>query len=209
LSISKGNMKIGALPSFSLPALQTCPGKTDFCADICYGLRGNFVFLSVKNIYKQNQIASTGEGFVDSITNQIRKTHAEAFRLHVVGDFYCVPYIEKWMEIARRLPEVSFFGSTRSWRTPGLANAVGTFRDMPNVYIKASIDPSNRDSPDDNWGVWSIEGKGYPCPHDFGLVENCKQCGRCWSDQFTDIRFNLRWGRKKRVNPDQPAMMGG
>jgi len=200
-------MKIGALPSFSLPTLDTCPGKTDFCAGVCYGLRGNFVFLSVKNVHKQNQIASFEDTFVDSITNQISRRHAEAFRLHVVGDFFCVPYIEKWMEIAHRLPDVKFFGSTRSWRVAELRSAMRTFRDMPNVYIKASIDPSHSDNPDDNWGVWSIEGKGYPCPHDFGLVENCTQCGRCWTDSNMDIRFNLRWGRKSR-NPDQPAMMG-
>lgn len=195
--ISRGNLKLGVLPSFSLPVITTCPGKTPFCERYCYGLRGNFNLLNVKEANDRRLDATLRDDFVDIITGEIRKTRAPAFRLHVIGDFYSVEYVEKWIDIVERLPNVIFFGSTRSWRCEFLAEAMKRFRDIENVYMKASIDFTDTLQPEScGWNVWSVEGKGIICPHDEGKVENCFFCGLCWKLQGVDIQFKLRWGRR-------------
>lgn len=195
--ISRGNLKTGTLPSFSLPVLTTCPGKTPFCERYCYGLKGWFTLEQIKGANDRRLDATLRDDFVDIIVHEIRKSRAPAFRLHVIGDFYSVEYVEKWIEIANRLPKVIFFGSTRSWRCEFLSEVLKRFRGLPNVYIKASIDLTDNLNPFScGWRVWSVEGEGVPCPHDLGLVENCAVCQRCWTVKDFDMKLKLRWGRK-------------
>ena len=193
--ISRGNLKLGSLPSFSLPVISTCPGKTPSCERYCYGLRGNFTMLNVIEANDRRLDATLRNDFVDIITKEIRQTRAPAFRLHVIGDFYNVEYIEKWIKIANALPTVIFFGSTRSWRCNFLSEAMTRFRDLENVYLKASVDRTDTLSPlGFGWNVWAVEGQGMPCPHDEGKVANCLVCKRCWTTRDLDVTFRLRWG---------------
>ena len=202
--VSRWNSKMGTVPSFSLPVLKTCPGKTEFCSRLCYGLNGRFAQPQMRKILQSNLVATNQAHFVQRIVREILKTGTEVFRLHVVGDFYSVEYVERWIEIADRLPGVKFFGSTRSWRVPGLRDAVTRFRDLPNVYLRASIDPTHLDKPPSSWGVWSIEGEGDPCPHDFALGEHCLTCKKCWQTKDSDICLRLKWGKPINL---QPAMI--
>ena len=135
--------------------------------------------------------------FVPIIEREIRSTKASAFRLHVIGDFYSEEYIRKWIEIATDLENVIFFGSTRTWRCGLLGEALKDFRDMPNVFMKASTDGTdNLDPTIVGWRVWSIDGEGDPCPHDYSIVQDCTNCGRCWKHRETDTSFKLRWGKQ-------------
>lgn len=195
--ISRGNLKLGKLPSFSLPVITTCPGKTAFCDHFCYGLQGMFTLPQIRDINERRLDASLKSDFVPIIVEEIKKTRAPAFRLHVIGDFYMPEYIEKWIQIAASLSEVSFFGSTRSWRCDFLIKPLEEFRDLPNVYMKASVDATDYLDPFScGWRVWSIDGKGLPCPHDTKIVEDCARCGRCWTHKDTDTSFRLRWGQQ-------------
>lgn len=190
-------MKLGNLPSFSLPVITTCPGKTPFCDRYCFGLKGWFTMVAIQEKNDKRLDATLEDGFADTIIEEIWRTRAPAFRLHVIGDFYTVEYVEKWIEIIKRLPNVIFFGSTRSWRCEFLAEGLKRLRDLPNAYIKASVDVTDDQDPFGcGWSVWSVEGVGTPCPHDYGLVANCAECGRCWSIKNFSVMFRLRWGRK-------------
>ncbi len=204
--ISRGNLKLGDLPSFSLPVITTCPGKTPFCERYCFGLKGNFNLLNVKEANDRRLDATLRPDFVDIMVGEIRKTRAPAFRLHVVGDFYSVEYIEKWGNILKALPAIIFFGSTRSWRCGFLSAAIKEFRDMDNAYIKASVDLTDNLSPlNCGWNLWSVEGDGLPCPHDNGTVANCLECRRCWTKKKLNVTFRLRWGDLAEYQ--SPALM--
>jgi len=196
--ISRGNLKLGILPSFSLPAITTCPGKTLFCDQFCFGLQGRYKMDNVKRANDRRLDATLRPDFVDTIVKEIRKTRAPAFRLHVVGDFYSVEYIEKWIEIAIQLTTVIIFGSTRSWHCEELRETLKKFRDLQNVYLKASIDLTDTQvMPNCGWRTWSVEGQGVPCPHDYGLVKNCLACQRCWTVKEFDLSLKLRWGKRE------------
>jgi len=192
-------LKLGSLPSFSLPVITTCPGKTPFCEAYCYGLKGFFTMQQIKDVNDRRLDATLKDDFADIIVNEVIKTKAPAFRLHVIGDFYSVEYVEKWISIADRLPRVAFFGSTRSWRCEFLSKALKDFRDLFNVYMKASVDLTDDLDPFScGWRVWSVEGTGISCPHDFGQVESCAACGRCWTVKDFNMRLKLRWGSKAK-----------
>jgi len=51
----------------------------------------------MRQIFQNNLEASTQIDFVERIVREILKTGTEVFRLHVVGDFYSVEYVERWM----------------------------------------------------------------------------------------------------------------
>jgi hypothetical protein len=66
ITISPGNTKLGKLPSFSLPAGSTCPGKSEFCQG-CYAQKGFFQMPRLQSTYAQNLEVSQGDTFVDAM----------------------------------------------------------------------------------------------------------------------------------------------
>lgn len=192
--ISRGNLKLGVLPSFSLPPGKTCPGKSAFCDKFCFGLHGRYKLPNVIEANERRLEASRRPEFAGVAVREIQKACTPAFRIHVVGDMYERKYIEKWIDIATHLPDVQFFGSTRSWHIKKLYGSLIYLRDLPNVSLRASVDVTDKDVPDEGWSTWSVEGDGYSCPHDKGTVKNCYTCGRCWQNKEIDTTFALRWG---------------
>jgi len=193
LLICHGNNKLGELAGWQLPAITTCPGSTSLCRSYCFGLRGFFTQKNVKEANESRLDATFRRDFVDQIVSEIWTRRATTFRLHIIGDFYDSEYIEKWRRIAELCPNTIFFGSTRSWRIEGLADALKRLRDMKNVYLRASSDLTDKLHPCKDWSEWMINGQGFPCPHDSGKVANCVECKICFSVKTLDITFNLRW----------------
>ena len=194
--ISKGNQKLGVIPSFSLPAMETCPGKTEFCDRYCYATKGRFAWKKTKEELRMNLMAAQCKDFAGKIAAAIRQAEPQAFRLHVSGDFYDYAYVGKWIQIAQLCPGVMFFGSTRSWRIPALNGRLQELAALPNVCLRASTDFTHVDQPDEGWSVLSIEGRGEKCPHDYGLVDHCMNCGKCWRNKKLDVKLKPRWGSK-------------
>jgi hypothetical protein len=205
--ISRGNLKLGILPSFSLPPMKTCPGKTPFCDKYCFGCHGNYILANTHSSNELRLEVSRTSDFVPRMVADIRRIMAPAFRLHVVGDFYSAEYLEKWIEIVRRFPDIHFFGSTRSWRVPKIAKTLEEFRDEKNVYMRASVDLTDHLSPAPAWSTWSVEGQGVPCPHDKGKVKSCYTCGRCWNDKTINTSFELRWGKAGEYTSVMPGLI--
>lgn len=191
--ISRGNLKLGVMPSFSLPPEKTCPGSTPFCEEYCFGKKGRYVFPQVMRANDKRLEASMKPDFAFKIVKELRKVDIPVFRFHVTGDYYSEEYIMKWVDIAAHLPEITLFGSTRSWHVPDLAAPLAYLREMPNMILRASVDPSDEVMPGPEWSTWSIEGDGQLCPHDNDKKHNCFTCGRCWQDRRINSSFKLRW----------------
>jgi len=71
---------------------------------------------------------------------------------------------------------------------------------MIDIETEIEGDDSHSDQPSDSWGVWTIEGEGDPCPHDYGLVKNCITCKKCWQTKDSDIRLRLKWGKPTQLS---------
>ena len=112
-------------------------------------------------------------------------TFYDYVRIHVSGDFYSAPYIAKWMEIAKRCPEVLFRTTTRR---SDFIDLIYKLDKLPNMSIRESIDPSAPVPKTKlrlaSAGVTNARRKQIMCPDD------CEDCGhRCWLELDKDEVF--------------------
>jgi hypothetical protein len=172
-TVKEGETVLLQIPSFSLPAGTTCPGKVaSTAAHICASCLadgeslkvstkgkaakrgGNYRNASVKNAQRNryqwvaNALKSKDgrDAWVAYMIAGVRAQtrYIKMFRIHDSGDMMSAAYVAMWRRIARALPDVSFWVSTRSWH--GKAGAAGTLlgdavrglRTEPNVYVRFS-----------------------------------------------------------------------
>ncbi len=100
VSISKGNIKMGAIPSVSLPAIKTC--RSCSCASKCYAAKLERLRPSVRRAYQKNL-----EILMEDPDTYWREVEAAImlsrfFRFHVSGDIQTHEYFAKMVEVSRR-----------------------------------------------------------------------------------------------------------
>lgn len=90
VSISKGNSKMGAIPSVSLPACITCNPNAP-CFKLCYAAKITRLYKTVKTAYENNLSILTDDPI--EYWDQVKQAAqmARYFRYHVSGD---IPNIE-------------------------------------------------------------------------------------------------------------------
>lgn len=141
LPLSLGNTKLGqAIWHFSLPAISTCPGRTDDCEAVCYATQGNYNYDNVQSRLRYNEVLRRDPGFELLVSNFIRSQLIRVVRIHVAGDFDTIEYVDKWVRIAMRNPDTIFFAYTRSWRVPNLRKRLLVLAKLPNVQLWWSCD---------------------------------------------------------------------
>jgi hypothetical protein len=134
LSFQKGNSKLGkSIYTFSLPSGYTCPFAKDCLAKVnrltgkltdgphtqfrCFSASQEALFPSVRKSrwdnFEKVKNAIKNNTLVDLILNSIPKK-ATIIRVHVAGDYYNQVYFNAWMEVAKRLPSVTFYAYTKS-----------------------------------------------------------------------------------------------
>lgn len=146
--LSDGNSKLGRrIWSFSIPAVETCPGATAACQRACYAKKGFMAFNDVVAKYERNYEAAQREDFVDTVVAEIRTVNAEVVRVHAAGDFYSEAYIQKWQRIARKT-SARFYAYTRSWRVPELLGSLSAMAAIPNWELWFSVDKDCERVPD-------------------------------------------------------------
>ena len=113
--------------NWNLPPIKTCPGR-GACEGFCFGDQGRYVFGVVKESMEKNYELSLQDDFVDRMDSEIswrataamKKGKKMYVRVHDVGDYYSIEYARKWIEIAKRNPDVTFYSYTKSvpiWNT--------------------------------------------------------------------------------------------
>lgn len=113
ISISKGNSKLGQIPSVSLPAVKTC--RVCDCARICYAKKLERLRPTVRKAYQRNL-----DALIESPDAYWREVEAAImmsrfFRFHVSGDIPHYDYLVKMMEIAGRNPHCQILCFTKRY----------------------------------------------------------------------------------------------
>ena len=118
ISISKGNSKMGAIPSVSLPPVITCaPGCK--CAGKCYAAKLCRIYKTVRQAYNRNlEILNTDSSAYFQQVNDYCKT-VRFFRWHVSGDIVGPGYLLNMVSIAENNPHCKFLAFTKQY---GLVN---------------------------------------------------------------------------------------
>ena len=118
--------------SFNLPAggyevdnksYITCPGA-DACLALCYARHGTFLFKGSKRVRIDNhQLLLTThathglQGVIDILDEAVKKVTktVAVIRLHDSGDFFKKWYVQAWVEVIKRHPNILFYAYTKSF----------------------------------------------------------------------------------------------
>lgn len=118
---------------------------------------------------------------------ELQRLHRKGFvvRLHVLGDFFSVPYVEAWGDFLRHFPALHVFGYTAWPRTSEVGAKIADLTE--NRWDRFAIRFSS-DSPEPQGAttIWrkpegSTVAEGIVCPAQTDATACCATCGLCWS----------------------------
>lgn len=99
------NAEMGYL-IWNLPARITCPYSTEHCRELCYAIKAELAYPSVRPSRMRHLEESKADDFVYRMLLTILKRRKYmrkkelTVRIHESGDFYSEAYAEKWLRIA-------------------------------------------------------------------------------------------------------------
>jgi hypothetical protein len=122
--LKKPNGDVYHILGFGIPAdydfqlngekANTCPGALA-CRAVCFAKQGRYIMKNVIASRIHNLEMSQRADFVDmAIADLKRKRAVNTIRIHDSGDFYNAEYYNKWCDIARALPHLTFYTYTKT-----------------------------------------------------------------------------------------------
>lgn len=163
---------------------------------------------NVKSSLQANLDLSKAAGFVDNMADEIANKKVQILRIHVSGDFYSANYLQKWIDIVDRSPNVRFFVYSRSWRIPDIYDKLKALARRSNVRLWLSADRDTGKPPklrDARVAYMAVDDADIPtyqpdlvfrntiktvakrvalalvCPKENGVTDTtCSKCGVCW-----------------------------
>ena len=106
------NMKLKNQYIFTLPATK------EVCSMVCkgcYAAKAQVRFPKALEYRERMLERSKSKEFTDNIVDELNKSKKDfkAVRIHESGEFYSQEYLNKWVEIAKRLPSIRFYAFTK------------------------------------------------------------------------------------------------
>jgi hypothetical protein len=132
---------------------------------------------------------------LDREIQELLNKHAEGIviRLHVLGDFMTVDYVEFWEKMLFDFPKLSLFGYTGREETSDIGKAIWLmntrYTDRCTIRFSRSKEFSSGHNASNLFAAEeSFTGKHFDCPEQTGRLKDCASCGLCWSVVKT-VRF--------------------
>lgn len=154
--------KLDGIRSWSLQALDTCPGSVespgvlvDACKG-CYATTGNYNYPNVKAPRAFNK-----EDWqrLDWVSEMVQALDSDRyFRWFDSGDMYSLGLAEKMLEVMKQTPWVKHWLPTRMHKFPKFALVLAEMQSLSNVMVRPSSD--------------SISGQYIPGTHGSVIVES-------------------------------------
>ena len=136
--------KLDGIRSWSLNALDTCPGSiespgvlVDACKG-CYATTGNYRFSNVKAPRESNKLDWQRLEWVDDMVQALGNDRF--FRWFDSGDMYSLGLAEKMLEVMIRTPWVSHWLPTRMHKFPKFMLVLNQMKSLKNVSVRFSSD---------------------------------------------------------------------
>ena len=153
VSISKGNTKMGSIPSVSLPACITCNPDAP-CFKGCYAVKLAKRFEVTDASYHRNLNILTSDPELYWLQVKAAACMTRYFRYHVSGDIVNKEYFNNMITLANELKGTIFLAFTKQYH-------------IVNEYLNnGGIIPSNLKIIFSNWGAWKCDN-----PHKLPVCE--------------------------------------
>lgn len=143
LKISKTS-KLDGIRSWSLQAIDTCPGSiaspgvlVDACKG-CYATTGNYVFENVQAPRLHNRDDWHRLEWADEMVDELHNDRF--FRWFDSGDMYALGLAEKILEVMERTPWCMHWIPTRMHKFPKFRMVLEQMKALPNVSVRFSSD---------------------------------------------------------------------
>jgi len=182
--ISRGIWAGKRLYSLTLEERTTCPTSCHHWED-CYGNNMPFAHRFTTNGLSNIDLILERE----IVTLLAKHKHGIVVRLHVLGDFYSVEYVNFWAEMLEKYPKLCVFGYTGREPQSYIGKAINEMNKSERCVIRQSRNFSYEAG--SNWSYAaeeSFEGSSFDCPEQTGKVKDCASCGLCWTTLRT-VRF--------------------
>lgn len=136
--LNKPNGDMYTIIGFGIPAdydfilngekQNTCPGALA-CRAVCYAKQGRYAMANVIEARKYNLDMSLRADFVDMVVADLKRFRkVNTVRIHDSGDFYNEEYYNKWCEIAKAMPHLTFYTYTKTINMNLWANKPENFK---------------------------------------------------------------------------------
>lgn len=189
--------KLDGIRSWSLQALETCPGSmengklVDACSG-CYATQGNYRYPNVKAPRIENKADWTRSDWVDDMVRELDKDRF--FRWFDSGDMYTIELAEKIHAVMVRTPWVKHWLPTRMAKFSKFQKILESMKNLENVSVRFSSD-----------SVTGIYIKGLHgsviIPNDATMDKSvsvceayknngkCSGCRACWNKSIETIAY--------------------
>ena len=143
IRISKTS-KLDGILSWSLQALETCPGSigqdgalVPACSG-CYATTGNYNYPNVKAPRLSNKEDWTRDGWVADMVQALDSSRY--FRWFDSGDMYAIGLADKMLEVMKATPWCKHWLPTRMAKFTKFAKVIADMQALPNVMVRFSSD---------------------------------------------------------------------
>lgn len=176
--VTKGALRGRPIFTLTLEERETCPRECEQWPS-CYG----------NNMHMAQRIADDGT-LIRRLWAELAAINAEhsrgfLVRLHVLGDFYSLEYVELWRQALGDFPGLVIFGFTR--RRPPDPIGIAIAELARDFYQRFRIRFSGLRSPED--GAVVIDKRedaiGILCPAEADPARCCASCALCWHSNRT------------------------
>jgi len=196
--------KLDGILSWSLNALDTCPGSVAADGGLvpacegCYATAGRYVMPSVRDPREHNKEDWEREKWVDDMVRALEgQTH---FRWFDSGDMYAVPLALKIYLVMRHTPWVEHWLPTRMHKFKKFLSVLRSMEALPNVVVRRSSDAVDGSFTVGLHGSTIIptkesapEGVKVCLAYEHG--GKCSGCRACWSKSVPVVAY-VAHGRK-------------
>lgn len=174
--ITKGKWKGLPMYSLTLEERNTCPRSCEQW-NSCYG----------NNMPFANRIDHTHGKFEQKLTEEIaslllKYPQGIVLRLHVLGDFFSVSYVNFWIKLRKLYPLLQIFGYTHRAPSSSIGKAISRLN-LTGTWIRFSDTPGPMGATVVADKAMGEQTEGIICPEQTGKTAGCATCGLCWSVQ--------------------------
>lgn len=192
--------------SWSLQAIDTCPGSSDGKGGLveacqgCYATTGNYRFPNVKAPREFNREDWKRDTWVDDMVQALDSSRY--FRFFDSGDMYDLKLANKILELCTKATWVKFWIPTRMHKFPKFKQVIDKLNALDNVVVRLSSDSvsgalieglNTSTIFSDTLPVGAIECKAYQ------HAGKCNGCRACYDKSVSVIAYKAHGVKMAKV----------
>lgn len=200
--------KLDGIRSWSLQALDTCPGSiaspgvlVDACKG-CYATTGNYRYPNVKAPRLSNQKDWQRFDWVNDMVQALENDRY--FRWFDSGDMYTLGLAEKILEVMRMTPWCKHWLPTRMHKFPKFSIVLKDMKALQNVSVRFSSDSVNGEFTKGLHGSVIVADtdqttKAMTLCRAYENAGKCSGCRACWDKKVKVIAYPAHGQKMQKV----------